>query len=416
VRVLVVNKYHKLTGGADRYALDLPRLLMSHGHETAFLSMDQPDNWPADYPLYTVPSGLTNKTWKGAGAGERLSAYLHGVYHRGAGAVMAKAISEFRPDVVHCQNLFYQLSPSVIRAARRAGVTVIQTLHDYQPVCANNVLFTHGHLCEECRPRRFHSILKNRCYNDSASASFLAFSAKVVHTMFGLYPQGVDRFIAPSRFLKAEIESFGVPMAPIDQLNYFLEPAAYEPQFDPGSYLLFFGQLLKHKGVYTLLTAYERLGMDVPLVIAGTGPEETGIDRVIAQRSLKGVRRVGYKKGADLFDLIRGARLVIVPSEWYENQPYAVLEAMALGKPVAASSIGGIPEMVDDRVGRLFPPGDATALADVLRELVSDERCLREAGKAARQRVLANHDPAEHIKRLEEIYRIAIKQSSTIPG
>ena len=409
MRVLVVNKYHKLTGGADRYALDLARLLMRHGHEAAFLSMDQPDNWPADYPLYTVPSGLTNKTWKGAGAGERLAAYLHGVYHRGAVAVMAKAISEFRPDVVHCQNLFYQLSPSVILVARRAGVPVVQTLHDYQPVCANNVLFTHGRVCEECRPRRFLSILKNRCYNESTSASFLAFSAKVVHTMFGLYPNGVGRFISPSRFLKEKVESFGVPMAPIDHVNNFLDASAYDPQFEPGDYLLFFGQLLKHKGVHTLLTAYERAGMDIPLVIAGTGPEEGGLDRAIAERGLKGVQRVGYKKGKELFDLIRGACLVIVPSEWYENQPYAIVETMALGKPVAASSIGGLPELVDDSVGRLFAPGDAEALVDVLRELARDKDRLREMGIAARERVRTNHDPESHMKRLEEIYKAAMK-------
>ncbi len=407
MRVLVVNKYHKLTGGADRYALDLACLLTRHGHEAAFLSMDQPDNLPANYPLYTVPAGLTNKTWKGAGAGERLAAYVHGVYHRGAAAVMAKAISEFRPDVVHCQNLFYQLSPSVILAARRAGVPVVQTLHDYQPVCANNVLFTHGRVCEECRPRRFLSILKNRCYNDSASASFLAFTAKVVHTMFGLYPNGVDRFISPSHFLKEKVESFGLPMPPIDHLNNFLDASAYKPQFDPGDYLLFFGQLLKHKGVYTLLTAYERMGVDIPLVIAGTGPEESGLDRAIAERGLRGVHRVGYKKGKELFDLIRGARLVIVPSEWYENQPYAIVEAMALGKPVAASSIGGLPELVDDSVGRLFRPGDAESLADALRELARDKHRLREMGMAARERVRANHDPESHMNGLEEIYKTA---------
>jgi len=405
VNILLVNKYHKVTGGADRYALDLARLLLTHGQEVAFLAMDQPDNWPAtDYPLYTVSAGLTSKTWNTVGPTEKLKAYTRGIYNREAALVTKRAVAEFRPDVVHVQNIFYQLSPSVIHAARSCGVPVVQTLHDYQPVCANNTLFTKGHICEECRRRRFHSILKNRCYNDSMSASVLAFSAKVVHTLLGSYPNGVQRFISPSRFLKEKIESFGIPMAPIEQVNNFLDASTYEPKFEPGEYLLFFGQILKHKGIYTLITALETGKIDAPLIIAGTGPETGALRQEIQRRSLKNVSLVGYKTGSELFDLIRGARLVVVPSEWYENQPYAILESFALGKPVVASEIGGIPELVDEEVGGLFAPGSAADLATKLHELIADHNRLRHMGIAARNRVARHHSPQTHVCSLVAIY------------
>jgi glycosyltransferase involved in cell wall biosynthesis len=405
MRILIVNKYHKLTGGADRYAMDLARLLIARGHDVAFMAMDQPDNWPADYPLYAVSSGLTTKTWNRAKPAARLRAYAQGVYSFEAGRVAREAIAAFRPDVIHVQNIFNQLSPSVIRAACSCNVPVVQTLHDYQPVCANNTLHAKGRICEDCRPRRFHSILKNRCYNDSAAASFLAFSAKVVHTALRLYPHGIARFISPSRFLKEKVESFGIPMPTIEHVNNFLDTRKYAPAFDPGEYVLFFGQLLKHKGVYTLLDAIERGRIGAPVLIAGAGPEAERLRTELARRNLANVSLAGYKAANELFDVIRGARIVVTPSEWFENQPYAVLEAFALGKPVLASDIGGIPELIDDRVGGLFPPGDAAALAERLSALLGDTPRLREMGRAARERAARNHAPSDHANRLEEIYR-----------
>lgn len=410
MRILIVNKYHKLTGGADRYAIDLARLLAANGHAVAFLAMDQPDNWPADYPLYTVASGLTTKTWNKAGPAAQLRAYAQGLYNVEAERVARRAIAEFRPDVIHLQNIFYQLSPSVIRAARARRIPVVQTLHDYQPVCANNTLHTHGRICEDCRPRRFHSILKNRCYNDSAAASFLAFTAKVLHTTFGLYPNGIARFISPSQFLKEKVESFGIPLPRIEHVNNFLDTAKYAPAFEPGPYVLFFGQLLKHKGVYTLLDAIERNRIEVPVILAGAGPEAEGLRTRIAQRSLGNISLPGHQSGNDLFDLISGARLVVTPSEWYENQPYSVLEAFALGKPALAANIGGIPELVDDEVGGLFPPGNAPALAAALQDLLPDAARLQDMGKAARLRVERNHNAADHLSRIIEIYAEVIRE------
>ncbi|MBN2308819.1 MAG: glycosyltransferase [Candidatus Hydrogenedentes bacterium] len=404
MRILIVNKYHKITGGADRYALGLAALLTAHGHEPAFVAMDQPDNLPAGYPLYTIPAGVTNATWRTASLAGKARAYAAGVYNRHAARVVAGAIAEFRPDVLHAQNLFYQLSPSVLRAAGAAGVPVVQTLHDYQPVCANNTLHCRGRICEDCKPRRFLNILKNRCYNDSLAASWLAFSAKVVHTAAHLYPAGIDAFIAPSRFLKEKIESFGLHMPPIQHVNNFLDTAGLDPDYAPGDYALFFGQLLKHKGIFTLLDAVAQAASGMAIAVAGTGPESDEVARRVERLGLSGVRLVGYQSGKALYDLIRRARFVVVPSEWYENQPYAVLESFALGKPVLASAIGGIPELVDDEVGGLFTPGDTAELAAKLAGLGSDTARLREMGMAARHRVAEAHSPEAHLERLLGVY------------
>ncbi len=411
MRILLVNKYHKLVGGADRYAFDLSRLLTESGHEVAFVAPDFPDNTPAEYPFFGVPQGLTNKTWEKASPLQKARAFADGLYNFAAERVMTQAIDSFHPDVVHCQNIYYQLSPSVIRAARKAGVPVVQTLHDAQPVCANTALFHHGRICEECRPRRFHRILANRCYNESLSASVLAFSAKALHAATGLHPGGVDRFITPSRFMKSKIESFGVRMAPIEQVNNFLRLETYDPNYEPGEYVLFFGQIIKVKGIVTLLNAMERLKGLIPLVIAGTGPLEETIRETIREKGIENVTMVGHKSGTALHELIRGARFVVVPSECYDNQPYAVLESFALGKPVIGSDIGGIPELLDESVGRLFTPGDAESLAVCIDAWAVKRDELAQMGRSARQRVAERHDPAAHMKCLEEIYDAVVSSS-----
>jgi glycosyltransferase involved in cell wall biosynthesis len=408
MRVLVVNKYHKLTGGADRYALDLAKLLHEHGHPVAFLTMDQSDNWTAKYTIYAAPVGLTTKNWNKAGACARARAFVDGVYNRAAEREAERAMEEFRPDVVHLQNIFFQLSPSVIRPAKRRGVPVVQTLHDYQPICANNALHVKGRVCESCRPRRFHNILKNRCYNDSLSASLLAFCAKVIHSATGAYPASVDRFIAPSLFLKEKTETFGVPMAEIGALDYFLDFEQYEPSFEPGGYILFLGQLLRRKGIFTLLDAAEKTCSSVPFVFVGAGPEGEELRAETERRKLRNVSFAGYKSGSELFETIRAARVVVVPSEWYENQPYAILESFALGKPVVASSIGGIPELVNDAVGRLFPPGDSDALAERLDEIIGRDDLLRNMGRAARELVVSRFTPELHLERILKIYQSLI--------
>jgi len=142
-------------------------------------------------------------------------------------------------------------------------------------------------------------------------------------------------------------------------------------------------------------------------LIVGDGPARASLEAQSAQLGLGGkVRFLGHQSGQTLKGLVQGARFVIVPSEWYENCPYAVLESFALGKPVLAADIGGIPELVEPEVnGLLFPPSHAEALADGLnRLLTASSSFLRDLGRAGRQRVEAIHNEEDHYRALIALY------------
>jgi glycosyltransferase involved in cell wall biosynthesis len=226
-----------------------------------------------------------------------------------------------------------------------------------------------------------------RCYNASVSASWLAFSSKVLHTATGLYPGAVRRFIAPSRFLKTKLESFGFRLAPIEHVpNPLVAPEA-EPVPGSGAALLFAGQIIRRKGVFTLASAMERV--DAPLVVAGTGPD---LDELrMATRGSPNISLLGYRSGEELENLYRNARAVVVPSESYDNQPFSILEAFGHGKPVVGADIGGIPELIGADRGWLVPAQDPTALAKALNEAIVDDSAVRSMGAAAR-RSEASHD------------------------
>ena len=407
MRILIVNKYHKITGGADRYAMALAKLLLENGHDVAFIAQEQADNLPSDYVVHSVRAGLTYNTWRSASYLSKARAYFEAIYNTSAAKTMKRVIKEFKPDLIHAHNIFYQISPSVYHVAHSRGIPIVQHLHDYHVVCANSNLFTNGRLCEDCRGYYSLGVLRHRCYNDHLSASWLALSARVIHKVTSLFPKMIDRFVSNSVFVKKKIESFNYSLAPIDHIPYFCTIIDQEPNFTPGHYIIYFGRIVPHKGLNTLVRAMENI--DFPLVIVGTGDGIKVLKDQIRERNLTNIVLVGSKSGDELYDLIRGARFVVVPSEWYEPFGLVVLEAFALGKPVVASRIGGLEELVDPSVGVLFSPGDAHDLVRVVKSFIYDDRKVQQLGEAARIKVLLEYNPDDHLSKLLQSYRLTLQ-------
>jgi glycosyltransferase involved in cell wall biosynthesis len=406
MKILIVNACHKITGGGDTYSMRLARAFQAFGHQPAFAAMGLADNLPAaGYPFFPLPCGLQSTTWKGASLAQKVRAYFNGIYNPGAKMAVQQAIRRFGPEVVHLQKIFYQLSPSVISAARECAVPVVQTLHDFQIICASNNLHARGRVCEECRGRRFHRILANKCYNDSWSNSWLAFSAKVAHSAAGLYPGELDRLVAPSQFLKQKVESFGIELPPIDHVPICFDPPKVEPDFEPGRHILYLGRLVRHKGVLTLLKAMQKVR--TPLVLVGTGSELPAVRAEIERHGLTHVRALGFCSDEVAQEMTRTCRFLVVPSEWYENQPAVALEAFSCGKAVLAANIGGLPEIVRPGMGELFTAGQADELTEKLNALSSQPERLREMGRLAWSEGLEEFSPARHVERLLRVYQSA---------
>lgn len=400
MRILQMNKFFWVKGGSERYYFDLMAALEGAGHEVVPLSMHHRENRPSPWSRHFV----SEVDFHGGGAPwRRVSDAARFVWSAEARDRVRDVIREARPDVAHLHNVAHQLTPSILEPLHDAGIPVVQTLHDYKLICSSYLLFADGEVCERCVSGDHLQAVRQRCHHGSLAKSVLGALEMSWHARRGSYDP-VDRFICPSRFMQAKCAEFGVGADRLHHLPYFLDVERYRPDPEPGDYVLYLGRLSREKGVGTLLRAAGRRS-GRPLRVVGDGPLRDALE---ADASAQGadVTFEGYLSGDALHDCIRGAAFVVVPSEWYENLPYAVLESFALGKPVLGARMGGIPELVrDGETGAGFAAGDVDGLARAWESLESSRDRLREMGANARRRIETEFDRDSHVSHLVDLYR-----------
>lgn len=397
MKILQANKFFFRNGGSETVMFQERDFLLRNGHEVVEFSMQDARNLPSAHEMHFVGnrSYVGGKTGKLAKAADALS-FIHSPE---AVRNISNLIKKTKPDLVHCHNIYHQLTPSIIGAAKKLGVPVVLTLHDYKIVCPTYNRLRDGKPCSDCLDGDFSHILRNRCADGSLGKSGLLYAEAVVQGFLGSYEK-VDAFIAPSRFMKESI-AHRVPDERIKLLCNGVDTNAVRESESDDGYVLFLGRLVREKGVETLLKAHANSSLGWRLVVAGTGPLGD-----ILQAQYSSSDFVGYLDGDALKKMIDRAAVVVVPSEWYENCPMSVLEAMACGKPVVGSRMGGIPELVEDGVtGLLFEAGNVNELTSVLDKLMSSAELRKQMGKAARQRVETEFSLDKHNAGLLKIYK-----------
>lgn len=307
-------------------------------------------------------------------------------------------IEKEKPDIAHLHNIYHQLTPSIIPFLKQRGIKVLLTLHDGKLICPSYLMLNKGAICTICAGRKFWKPLSKKC-SGSWGQGFLLMMEAYWHKWRRSY-ESVDLFIAPSRFM-ATFVSQRVPHDKIKILHNGVGVGKYNLNNSPDkNYGLFLGRLAKEKGVETLLKAHQRMEKALPMKIVGTGPL---VDKL--QKEYLSVDFLGYKSGKELNSLLSNASFVVVPSECYENCSMVVLEAMAFGKPVIGSKIGGIPEQIEDgKTGFLFEMGNVTDLSEKMKELSANPEIRVAMGKAAREKLINEYSLLAHCEKLVEIY------------
>ena len=400
MKIAQVNKYLYPKGGADIYCLRLGELLRKKGHGVVLLGMEPPDGEEPDLPAYTVSAVDYESS---PGGGDKLSMAAGLVYSREAARQMARLIRHEQPDLVHFHNIYHQLSPSVILTAWSMGVPTVMTLHDYKITCTVYSHYRRGVVCEDCRRGRFYNTVWHRCVKESWVKSLLGAAEMYLHRGLLRSYEKVDVRISPSRFLRDKMHELGFS-APIRWLPYFVDVEGFRPRYDwDRPQICYFGRLSSEKGVPTLLDAVS--GLDLTLRIIGRGPEEEALKRKVEAEGIEHVTFEGFQYGENLREMIRSCMFPVVSSEWYDNNPLAIYESFALGKPVVGARLGGIPELIGRDRGRCFTPGAAAELRDVIADLVQKPEQVRSMGRNARRYAEKQFAPDVHYERLMDVYR-----------
>jgi glycosyltransferase involved in cell wall biosynthesis len=406
VKVLLANKFFFGNGGSEAVMFHERDFLRASGVQVVDFAMDDPRNRPSPY----ASTFVKNQSYAG-GAGNgtsRLRTAWNLIHSSEAVHKIGAVIEQTQPDLVHCHNIYHQLTPSIIGAAKRRGVPVVLTLHDYKPVCPTYLRLRDGHVCSECLEHGFSRVVRNRCAEDSLFKSGLLYVEAVVQRLLGNYEK-LDAIIAPSTFMRDSVAR-RFPVEKVAVIHNGVDIESTRASDEDGNYALYLGRLSSEKGIETMLEAHSSIAERVPLVVAGTGQME-GELRARFPRA----RFVGHLTGKDLEQTIRCASLVVVPSNWYENCPMSVLEAMAFGKAVVGSAIGGIPELVvHGETGLLFPAGDVDALQRCLMDLMANREMRRKFGIAGRKRVEENFSLERHNTALMRLYERVIAGSKGV--
>jgi glycosyltransferase involved in cell wall biosynthesis len=408
MKILLANTKHFPGGGDSTYTFNLARLLREKDHEVAFFAMQDPNNVPdvnsdlfvshIDFRKLNSKKNLCNS----------LSALSRVIYSSEARRNFSQILDRIQPDVVHVQNIHAHITPSIIFEASQRKIPLVWTLHDYKTICPNSHFRVDAtnQVCEACGKSAFFYAVLKRCKKGSLLASSMAAIEAYSHRLMRVREK-VDYFLSPSVFLRNKLIDRGISHMKVKHLPLFLPDESFHHISHDEGYILFLGRLTPLKGIYPLLEACQRTPQ-THLIIAGQveEPLTSQLPKLLSPQA----EYVGMTQGEKLHQLLAGARAVILPSLCYENQPFSLTEAFAAGKPVIASDLGGMTELVKNSEGGiLVPPGDVDALAGAMQWITLHPKEASRMGKKAQQYAHNVHSPEIHFQKLMQIYRQAIE-------
>jgi glycosyltransferase involved in cell wall biosynthesis len=391
VRIVLAHEYYQQPGGEDMVFRLEQDLLRARGH---------------DVTTYTARNSDLARMG-------RIAMACATIWNRSVRTDLANMLRRRHVDVLHVHNTLPLLSPSVYYAGRAAGAAVVQTLHNYRPVCANGLLLRGGVPCEDCvgSPVPWRAV-RHACYRDSRVASAAVATMTATHGVLGTWQTQVDAYIAPSEFTRRKFVQAGLDRDRIHVKPHFVSP---DPGIGDGAggYAIYVGRLSEEKGILTLIRAWQQLNGAVPLLLVGDGPLVGDVTRFAAD--VANVQWLGRTDPSRVYELIGRARCAIVPSECYETFGRVAIEAFAKGTPVIGADIGALSEIVaDGKTGFRFRPSDPGHLAAVVRRLFGQPAAqMRQAARSAFETAFSAD---RNYERLMTIYHGAIRRARAVAG
>lgn len=404
MKILHVNKFFDLHGGAEFYLHGLISRQRAAGHEVhAFSTRSERNRQTADEKFFVTRFAYDAKE----GPWKDLRKAVNFVHNSEARESFAEMVAEIKPDVIHLHNIYHHLSTSIFKPIKESGAYCVQTLHDYKLACPNYKMFTQGSACEKCKGGHYCQAIKNDCLNGFFASALAAFEMSYTK-MRQSYESGVDAFICPSKFLRDKMVEWGEPPS---KMVYLPNPVDMPDRLPNGrgtGPYVYIGRLSKEKGVETIIRAFARMP-DKELAIIGRGAEEPVLRTIARELKADNINFLGFLSGGDLEKWRVSAKALLMPTLMYENSSLAILEAMANGVPAIGSSIGGIPELVQDGLnGLLATPGNVDSWMEAVNEM--DGFTLEQRlgmGEAGYEHVKSQNTWESHLSRLDQIYKMA---------
>ncbi len=366
MKILQINVFNYRKGGSEAVYFSTMELLKQYGNEVVNFTLKWPENYPSMYGKYFPESKKTR-----TGLLKPVKNIINYFYDSEAAKEIEQLIKAEHPDLAHVHLIWGQITGSILPVLKRHNIPIVFSIHDYRIVCpAYTFRNGKGQICEKCHGSSFYHCILNKCTKGSYLLSAMMAMEQYFRNRVFYPAQYIDGLIYVSNFAKQMHEKYMPSLKwKKDMVLYNLaDKIAEVPKMKTDKYFLFFGRLSYEKGVKTLISAFKELS-ECNLKIAGTGPLEYELKNYAQTNNICNVEFLGYKSGKDLTDLVERAYFIVVPSEWYENNPMTIIEGYAAGVPVIGANIGGIPEIIDNGgTGYLFTSADTADLISVVKK------------------------------------------------
>lgn len=411
MKILIIHIYFKHVGGAEIIAYDSMKLLQKHGHDVRYIALQSDNYFEENYPYISkFTTGVKNTK-------DYLKSPISYYYNLKAKKDVEKTIKEFKPNLIHLHNVISGFSPAILESCK--NIPTIMTVHDSGIICpAATLLFANKYLCNphKCKAGNGLSCIINKCEKNSLEGSI---RKAIRYNLIYKNIKYVDKFITPSKALKQKIleANIGINADQIFVLNNFLNitPKDLKPNYENKGYFLYIGRLSPEKGLHYLLEALIHLPKSIKLKIAGVGSEENKLKKFALDNKLYNVEFLGFKNREEIKDLYQNCISTILPCNWFENFPTTNMESFINGKPVIASSIGGIPEQVENNVtGLLFEPGNVMQLKECIIKYLNNSNLVIEHGKNAYNKAVNLYNTSNYYKHLIDIYRTLLVKTEGV--
>lgn len=393
--VLNISQKDIISGGSDIYWRSLGQLLEINGHQVKYFSCSN-----------STPSLPSLIDFEKPGVKQ----ILKHIYNPEAKKKILPYVENI--DIAHLHIYYGMLTSSILTPLKKQDIPMVQTLHEYKLVCPIYTMERNGKICFDCKNNNFYNATKNKCKKNSLPRSVLSSIESYVSLSLGSQ-ELIQKFITVSDFQKNMIVKMGFPEGKLETVHNFIDHTEYTPTPFIGEFLLYFGRIEKVKGIETLLRAIKLASKksNVKLVMAGTGSYLPSAIKLAEELEISDkVSFLGHCEKATINTLLGQCFASVTPSIWAETFGLTLIESLCMERPVIASNIGGMTEILEDeKTGLFVTPGSAIDLAEKISFLYENPSVCIRYGEAGRQAVIRKFSPQFHYQRVNEIYLELLK-------
>jgi glycosyltransferase involved in cell wall biosynthesis len=408
MNLLQVNWSWFPSGGDWIYIENVNDIFIKNGHKIIPFSTQDDRNFKTEYSKYFVSKLDYNSINQKKSLSNSVKVIKRTFYSKEAKQKLTQLLDENKVDIAQLNNIHNHITPSILGVLKKKKIPIVWRVLDYRLICPNTTLVSNGKVCESCKQHNYYMCVAKKCKRESRSASLIAATESYLNYFFKI-SEYVDLFLFQNEFTHRKFVEFGLPIKNNMVINNPYNISKITPDFSNERYVLYLGRIEKIKGIYTLFNAMKLLP-EIKLKVVGVGNELNDAQEYVTSNNLKNISFEGAKWGDELAPIIKKCAFVVVPSEWYEVSPYAILDAYAYGKPVVASNIGGIPEVVDNNdTGILFEPGNVEQLSQTINNLFSNPNEIVMKGNNARAKLANDFSQTNYYEKSFSLFEKLLK-------